>query len=438
MPAATIPASSPIPSTAPQRIGNRRANSRAGDPAPMKKAEQRTSFITPNGLLVETVATPSGNFEFLVESQILPVKSVQHGDRVIEPPNDLKTMWETGLLRLPTGAIPYGTTSQLLKDIKHFICLYADLPEEWLEIISLYILMTWVFDRFTAVPYLRFLGEPGTGKTRLLQICSSISYKGTVASGNITGAALFRTIDRIRGTMAVDEADFKNSAEWSDITKVLNNGYSVGAPVIRCNKDSLVPEAYYVFGPKIISTRQRFEDEATETRCLTFETKERKLPAHIPLQLPLSFDREACGIRNKLLQWRFDNFRNIEAREEGMRGLAVRSGQIGASLAAVAPDEQSCGRLVSFLSRFDASRREESPKNVVIQALSELQSPIKTSATVNEVAIKARELAQERGLEEMTARKVGGILRSLGLTSHRTNKGWVVDLWTGEHPGVNK
>jgi hypothetical protein len=24
--------------------------------------------------------------------------------------------------------------------------------------------MTWVYDRFTAVPYLRFLGEPGTGK----------------------------------------------------------------------------------------------------------------------------------------------------------------------------------------------------------------------------------------------------------------------------------
>jgi hypothetical protein len=225
-------------------------NSRTGVAATTKKAEQRTSFITSDDRLVETVVTPSGHFEFFVEGESSPVKSVKLGDQQVEPPNDLKTMWETGLPRLPTGAVSYGSTSQLLEDIKHFICLYADLPEEWLEIVSLYILMTWVFDRFTAVPYLRFLGEPGTGKTRLLQICSSISYKGTVASGNITGAALFRTIDRIRGTMAVDEADFKNSAEWSDITKVLNNGYAVGAPVIRCNKDSLVPEAFYVFGPQ--------------------------------------------------------------------------------------------------------------------------------------------------------------------------------------------
>jgi len=32
------------------------------------------------------------------------------------------------------------------------------------RIIGLYVLMTWVFDRFTAVPYLRFLGEPEQGR----------------------------------------------------------------------------------------------------------------------------------------------------------------------------------------------------------------------------------------------------------------------------------
>jgi hypothetical protein len=252
-------------------------------------------------------------------------------------------------------------------------------------------------------------------------------------SGNITGAALFRTIDRIRGTMAIDEGDFKHSAEWSDITKVLNNGYAPGTPVIRCNQNSFVPEAYYVFGPKIISTRQRFEEEATETRCITFETQERKVSRNIPLQFPLAFDDEARSIRNKLLQWRFDNYRLMSAKEEGLRELGARSGQIGASLVAVAPNEEWRDRVVAYLSHADAGRRESSPKNLVIQTLQKLKALGSHSATVKEIAESATELAQEIGGEEMSPRKVGGIVRSLGLAPHRTTIGYVVDIPAAEH-----
>jgi hypothetical protein len=421
--------SQPIPSRRARRP-RPAAPTAASDPTP---TIQRTNFITSNDLMVETIVLPQGDFAFLIEGKVDPVKSVSEAGRLIEPPHDLRSMSETGLLRMPTGVAPYGSTIQLLQDIKDFICRYVDLPEEWLDIICLYILMTWVFDRFTAVPYLRFLGEPGTGKTRALQVCASISYKATVASGNITGAALFRTIDCIRGTMAIDEGDFKHSAEWSDITKVLNNGYSPGTPVIRCNQNSFKPEAYYVFGPKIISTRQRFEDEATETRCLTFETQERKVSLHIPLQIPLAFDQEALLLRNKLLQWRFDKFRRISASENGLRDIGARSGQIGASLMAVAPNDAWRSRVVAYLTHADASRRESSPKNLVIQALQNLKAFSNNTATINEIAKSASDLAQEIGGEEMSARKVGGIVRSLGLSPHRTTVGYVVDIPPAEH-----
>jgi hypothetical protein len=336
---------------------------------PKEKVEHRVSFFQ-DGQLFETVVSSNGRLQFAASSQAGLRDSVRNGDIRIEPPHNLKTLWETEVLRFPSRPSPYGSTVRLLEEIRQLLGRYVDASDEWLDIICLYILMTWVYDRFTALPYLRFLGETSTGKTRFLQVCSAICYKATVASGNITGAALFRTTHLVRGTMAVDEADFKNSAEWSDITKILNNGYIVGTPVIRCNKLDFSPEAFHVFGPKIISTRHRFEDEATETRCLTLETRERTtpLPSHIPLQLPTSFNNEALDLRNKLLQWRFDNFQGVSAREENLRTISPRAGQIGASLAAVAPNDEWHERLVSFIARSDVSRREDSPKSIVLSS----------------------------------------------------------------------
>ena len=339
-------------------------------------------------------------------------------------------------MKFPSGIAPYGSDKQLIEEIHRFVLRYANVPQEWLEIITLYTLMTWVYDRFTAVPYLRFLGEPGTGKSRLQQVCGAISYKATLVSGTITGASLFRTIHLVRGTMIVDEGDLKNSEEWSDITKILNTGYTLGAPVIRCERsgDDFTPQAFQIYGPKIISTRSRFADDALESRCLTFETREEPLPSHIPLQLPLSFEGESIVLRNKLLHWRFENFQRIQAHEEGLRNLFPRSGQIGASLAAVAPDEESRGKLMDFLSRRDAVRRGDSPKGIVLQAIIQLKagdflSPSgRSSATVGEVAVAARNLSAELGVDEMTPKRVGGILRSLGITPHRTKTGYVIDL----------
>jgi hypothetical protein len=401
-----------------------------GENSPVKaKREQRVSIAQDNRL-VETVVSLEGRFQFAVSGKTQLVDFVEDGGKEIDPPYRLREMWDTGLVKFPSGLASYNSLSALLEEIKTFISRYASVPEEWLEIVALYVAMTWVYDRFTAVPYLRFLGEPSTGKSRLLQICAAISYKAIAVSGNITGPALFRTIHLVRGTMAVDEADFRESAEWSEIIKVLNNGYTISTPVLRCgsSESDFTPQAFYIYGPKIISTRSRFADEALETRCLTFETRERPLPAHIPLQLPLSFEQKALALRNKLLRWRFDSFRQIQAREEGLRGLFPRSGQIGASLAAVAPTEDSRKRLVEFLQHYDTGRREGGDKHIVLQALSQLRSNGNAIATVGDVAQAARGLSNDLGVDELTPKRVGGILRSLGFTPHRTKSGYVIDL----------
>jgi hypothetical protein len=395
------------------------------DPKQPKKPEGPKKRAVPGivrgPLIAEIVESGNGWLMFATnESAAVTDQLANLKSEILVPPNGLRSFIEARSLQLPSKAERGITAEELIGENMVFIHSWADMPDEWLEPIAHYVLMTWVYDRFNAIPYLRFLGEYGTGKTRMLQVAGALCYRSLAVSGNITGAALFRSIDLIRGTLAIDEADFKSSAEWSDITKILNNGYTPGLPVVRCDgSGTFQPQAYFVYGPKIISTRHRFDDPATESRCLTFETQECKVDPRIPLQLPPVFYDEARAIRNKLLGWRFDNFERIEADDSMLRNLDPRIAQVGASLLAVASDK---GAVASFLNRYAESAKEDSPKEIVRQILAEPKGRI----SIAELTETANERLKGSGLSNITEKAVGGIVRSLGYRTKRRNTGYVV------------
>ena len=147
--------------------------------------------------------------------------------------------------------------------------------------------MTWVYDLFTAVPYLRFLGEPGTGKSRMLQVAGHLAYKGIFAGGATTSSPLFRLIEVYRGTLVIDEADYKASDTWTDIIKILNAGYMKGVPVLRSEKVG-TPRTKALRCLWAEDNRESFpiqQDGTIETRCITLEMDEQQLRPEIPRQL---------------------------------------------------------------------------------------------------------------------------------------------------------
>ena len=85
-----------------------------------------------------------------------------------------------------------------------------------------YVLFSWVYDAFNEVPYIRFQGDYGTGKTRALLVVGSVCYKPFFASGASTVSPIFHILDAFRGTLILDEADFRFSDEKAEIVKVLN------------------------------------------------------------------------------------------------------------------------------------------------------------------------------------------------------------------------
>src|SRR5665213_4224704 len=138
-----------------------------------------------------------------------------------------------------------------------------------------YVLLTWVHDAFNELPYLRFQGAYGTGKTRALLAIGSLCYKAFFASGASPVSPIFHVLEAFGATLVLDEADLRFSDATADLTKILNNGSTKGLPVLRTMTNrhrEFNPQAFKVFGPKIIAMREGFADEALESRFLTEST----------------------------------------------------------------------------------------------------------------------------------------------------------------------
>ena len=75
---------------------------------------------------------------------------------------------ETGVILLPNDAEEYGDEAKLLAEIQTFIHKYLDIRAEMEVFASYYVLLSWVYDKFNTIPYLRAIGDTGSGKSRFL------------------------------------------------------------------------------------------------------------------------------------------------------------------------------------------------------------------------------------------------------------------------------
>lgn len=236
---------------------------------------------------------------FWVQNGSLPKRSM--GERPkqelhLVPIADPFDTLSTGAIVLPSKASPYKSQQALIEKMIEFIHKYLDISPEYEPLIAHYCMMTWVYEKFSAIPYLRFLDDYGQGKSRKLAVCHRLSYKGTLAIGATTSSPVFRLIDRYKGTLVLDEADWSSSDMRSDFVQLLNTGYSANGFLWRSVKvgNDYEPKVFRTYCPKIIANRTRFEDKALESRCLTIQEPERELRDDITRQLDIEkFDMEA-------------------------------------------------------------------------------------------------------------------------------------------------
>lgn len=376
------------------------------------------------------------------DGNIVMADSVLYRNHKLIPPTINDTI-ERRTVLFPAHPEEYGTEADLDRDISCYLRSYMDVPAFWIELIRYYIKMTWVYDRFSALPYLRFLGgaQGGSGKSRMAEVITRICYKGTFAGVATTAAVLFRLADRYRGSLFLDEADYSKSDLTTDIYKVLNAGYKRDGTVGRCDKDNEDIVYFNVFGPKLLTTRKRFGDESLESRCLTMEVVDnQRLRGDIKCHMPDEIYAESQCLRNKLLLWRLRNYRSITRDESVLRrlGLEPRMVEIAVPLVAVSSgDEEFLYNLAEFCREASKERREQQPQAYIVGAISYLvgQKP-KDTLWVKDVAQQASLLKMQQepdavketaklvhGKDEeqqvFSARRAGAIIRLLGFEPER-------------------
>ncbi len=412
-------------------------------PNPSLKPEKQSaaiptvSAVLDDGSIVETLFRPAERQTLFARwkdgvCSYVPFLDAS-GERLV-PYSPRNNLLKHEVVLLPSGIDEYGTEAELLGDIRGFIHRYVDVSPLFEEIASYYVILTWVYDAFNELPYLRVRGDFGSGKTRFLLTVGSLCCK-PIFAGTSTVSPLFRILDAFRGTLVLDEGDFRMSDEKAEVVKILNNGNARGFPVLRSEavgRKEFDPRAYAVFGPKLVATRGFFADRALESRCITEDMGQSRLRDDIPISLGESHKEEARRLRNKLLLFRFRNLRKVRTPETNIdRAIEPRLNQIFAPLFSIIDDPKAREGLQGLARRY--ARELVSDRGMETEAqLLEVIRDLAVSAADGRLTVKEiTGLFADRHADDyerkVTAKWVGSLLRKkLGLKPWKSNGAFVI------------
>jgi len=325
-----------------------------------------------------------------------------------------------------------GSELELLKSIRAFIHYWLDVPAYYENIASYYVLLSWFYDAgYETLPYLRALGEYGTGKTRFIMTIGFLCFRPMIFGGGDSEATLYYTMQTFKGTMVVDESDFTKSDESALIAKIINMGNQRKGSVKRMepkpDNSGLKVKRFGVFGPKIFGARSGFGDSASDSRCLTHYTTAIQVRGDIPADLTEEFYVDAQRLRNRLLDFRLKHWKPVKVNTSDIdRTIMPRLAQITLALKSIIHDPTVLDELVRFVRLYNQTLindRQSSDPAIVVEALVHIRYPkptvveIEPDWSISNVAAVAEALGTSLDPDmKFSPKKTGYVLsKQLGL-----------------------
>ena len=330
---------------------------------------------------------------------------------------------------------------RLLDDLYGTYSRFLALPDGAAESLALWTLHAHTYDAGDVSPILALLSpERRCGKTRALQLMDALVPRPLLAS-NVSPAALFRTVEKFRPTLLVDEADtFLRMNE--ELRGILNGGHTRrGAVVIRTVGDDHEPRAFHTWAPKAIALIGALPP-TLEDRSIAISMRRRMATERIE---SLRIDRlvELESLRRQASRWARDNMESLRAADPGIPpGLNDRAADNLRPLLAIAdlaggrwPER---ARQVALL----VSGQGEEGETIRVQLLADIRRVFKGKATdkmssrdlvFGLIALEGRPWGEWRAGRPMTQVSLARMLRPFSIHPHmlrvgqETGRGYCVE-----------
>ena len=223
---------------------------------------------------------------------------------------------------------------------------YVAFPDSHAAVVAtLWIFHTWVVEAFFTTP--RFIlnsPEPGSGKTRLLELLALLCRDARIVM-NTSAAALYRRIGAAAATPTIlaDECDMifhKNAgSEAQALAAIYNSGYRRGATVDRCEGDASKMQVtpFKVFAAAALAGLGNCFPRAVRTRGIIVPMRKRARGEKVSPFRERDALEEAQPILEHVREWAAANFDTLEkARPEMPKGVVDRPSELWEPLIAVA------------------------------------------------------------------------------------------------------
>lgn len=158
---------------------------------------------------------------------------------------------------------------KLYQKIRDNLKKYIELEQETdYTILTAWIMGTYLFPIFSAYPYIHIKAPKGSGKSQCLNFLNQTCFNAVKARASLP--ALRDTVDALRGTYLMDQADALHRNNMEDFLDVLTDSYKRAGGSVRkmvANKNNWNLEEFEAYSPKAFASINQLPEDLRD-RCI--------------------------------------------------------------------------------------------------------------------------------------------------------------------------
>lgn len=228
-------------------------------------------------------------------------------------------------------------TDTLLDELVAAIQRHLIVPPSAIDAVSLWIVHTWIYERFDYTPRLAITSPTKRcGKSTLLDVLRA-TCRRTLKADNISASGIFRTVESLAPlTLLIDEAD-SFLVENDELRGVLNSGFERSGAVIRVveTRGEHQPVQFATFAPVALAAIGTLPGTLAD-RSVPIRL-ERKAAADVVTKLREGRSRATLSdLGRKIARWSGDHGGNLSTNPAIPAAMGDREGDICVPLLAIA------------------------------------------------------------------------------------------------------